>query len=78
HPGDRNVPVGAAVFYDTKTFDHIATYLGGNKVLSNDVGDGKSGKQGGVYIVDAKEIENGAWSMSYLGWADPVYDGSKY
>jgi hypothetical protein len=69
HPGDRNAPVGALLFYKTAGGDgHVATYLGNNKVLSNDVKGA-----GGVYIVDAQEMEN--WlgsSASYLGWVNPV------
>jgi hypothetical protein len=69
HPGSRNVPVGALLFYDTgEAAGHVALYLGNNKVLSNDVnGDG------GAYIVDASAMESGPWRLTYLGWSDPVF-----
>jgi hypothetical protein len=72
HPGDRNPPVGALLFYDTSTFGHVAVYLGNNQVLSNDVGDTKSGFKGGAYIVSADAIETTIWHLSYLGWVNPV------
>lgn len=73
HPGDRNVPPGAVLFYDTgSSAGHVATYLGGNKLMSNDVGDKASGITGGAYIVDAKDLEGGAWNLKYLGWVEPV------
>lgn len=76
HPGDRNPPVGALLFYDTGGQPgHVVVYLGNNKVISNDVYNSKSGVDGGVYIADAKDMENGTWHFSYFGWADPYYSG---
>jgi hypothetical protein len=71
HPGSRNVPVGALLFYSTgDPSGHVALYLGNNKILSNDVnGDG------GAYIVDASAMESGPWRLTYLGWSDPVFGG---
>lgn len=73
HPGDRNVPVGALLYYDTgSAAGHVATYLGNNLVLSNDVGDAASGNKGGAYIVSTADLEGGMWNLDYLGWANPV------
>jgi cell wall-associated NlpC family hydrolase len=71
HPGDRNPPVGALLFYDSgEAAGHVALYLGNNRVLSNDVNG-----NGGAYIVDASAIETGPWRLGYLGWSDPVFAG---
>lgn len=77
HPGDRNPPVGALLFYDTGGQPgHVVVYLGNNKVISNDVYNAKSGVDGGVYIADAADMENGTWHLPFLGWADPYYSGN--
>ena len=69
HPGDKMIPVGALVFFDTgREPGHVATYVGGGYVISNWVGpDGKA-----VYKVPLKDM---AASAKYLGWADPVFPG---
>jgi hypothetical protein len=73
HPGDRNPPIGALLFYNNAgDFGHVATYLGSNMVLSNDVNDSKSGHEGGVYIVPASDMETTGWHLTYLGWVNPV------
>ncbi len=78
HPGDRNPPVGALLFYSTgNPAGHIATYLGGNLILSNDVGDPKSGHLGGAYIVPASAMEAGPWRLKYLGWSDDIFNGGR-
>ena len=41
--GDRNVPVGAVLYYDASTqWGHVATYLGNNKIMSNDANSWRS------------------------------------
>lgn len=78
HPGDRNPPVGALLFYDNAgPYGHVAVYLGDNMVLSNDVLDSTSGRTGGAYITDASKLESGPWSLGYLGWSDPIFTGAK-
>jgi hypothetical protein len=78
HPGDRNPPVGASLFYDNAgPYGHITTYLGDGLLLSNDVNDSKSGVNGGAYIVPTDFMEKGPWNLTYLGWADPIFGGSK-
>lgn len=77
HPGDRNPPVGAVLFYGTGKPGHAAVYLGNNKVLSTDVLNVETHRVGGVYITDASKIENGPWNLQYAGWADPHYAGEK-
>lgn len=77
HPGDRNPPVGALLFYSTgKIAGHVGVYMGENLVFSTDVGDSDSGIKGGAYIVPAHDLEGGAWSLNYLGWGDPLFGGS--
>lgn len=74
HANDRNVPVGALLFYKTGSIaGHVAIYLGNNKVLSNDVLDSTSHVTGGAYITDASSLESSPWRLTYLGWADPAY-----
>jgi len=74
HPGDRNPPVGALLFYDTGSpSGHVAVYLGNNKIMSNDVNG-----NGGAYIVDASTMETGPWHLTYLGWSDPIFHGTKF
>lgn len=78
HPNDRNVPVGAIMFWRSDPSDdvgHAAVYLGDGKIISNDVNDPSKG-YGGVYIVSADDIEK-KWGMDYLGWADPIYTTPK-
>lgn len=76
HPGDRNPPVGASLFYDNAgKYGHIVTYLGNGLILSNDVLDKKSGVTGGAYIVPSGSMERGPWNLKYLGWAEPVFNG---
>jgi cell wall-associated NlpC family hydrolase len=74
HIGKRNIPVGALLYYDYdgSQYGHVAVYLGNNKVMSNDVKDDSRG-EGGVYIVDTKDLEGGEWNLKYLGWSAPVY-----
>jgi hypothetical protein len=73
HPGDRNVPVGALLYYDTgSSSGHVATYLGNNTILSNDVNDPPGVNRGGAYMVPATSMETGPWKLKYLGWVSPV------
>src|SRR5699024_2358242 len=44
-------PPGALLFYTNQPHGHVAVYLGDGLVISNDVLDERTGKQGGVYIV---------------------------
>jgi len=64
HPGDRDIPVGAQMFWSTSSpAGHIATYVGSGKVVTNMPG-------GGLEIIDWHEINE--WGP-YLGWASPYY-----
>lgn len=72
HPGDRRPPTGALVFWDTGgPYGHVAVYVGGGRIVSNDIGDTIPG-EGGVYLVDFGRIES-QWGAIYLGWAPPIY-----
>ncbi|MEU0095607.1 CHAP domain-containing protein [Kribbella sp. NPDC006257] len=72
HPADRQPPVGALVFWDTGgPYGHVAVYIGGGRIVSNDIGDQVSG-EGGVYLVEFGRVES-RWHASYLGWAPPIY-----
>jgi hypothetical protein len=81
HPGDRNPPVGALLFYTSSdSAGHVAAYVGNNEVVSTDVGDASytgSGPiaNGGVYVVPASDLEGSPWNMPYLGWSDPNFTG---
>lgn len=75
HPGDRNPPIGALLYYDTgSAAGHVAVYVGDNMVFSNDILDSGSNIEGGVYITDASKIES-VWNATYLGWSEPFYNG---
>lgn len=72
HPDDRQPPTGALVFWDTGgPYGHVAVYVGGGRIVSNDIGDEVSG-EGGVYLVPFGLIES-KWGATYLGWAPPIY-----
>ena len=64
HPGSKDIPVGAHMFWQTShPAGHIATYVGDGKVVTNMPG-------GSVEIVDWHELNE--WGP-YLGWANPYY-----
>ena len=72
HPDDRFPPPGALVFWETGgPYGHVAVYVGGGRIVSNDIGDTVPG-EGGVYLVDFGLIES-KWGATYLGWAPPIY-----
>jgi cell wall-associated NlpC family hydrolase len=56
-------------------FGHVAVYVGGGLIVSNDIEDRRPG-EGGVYLLDVSEIES-RWGARYLGWAAPVYAASQ-
>jgi hypothetical protein len=64
HPGDRNVPAGAPVYFTAggNGFGHIAISLGGNRVVSTDIPSA-----GRVGITTLEDIEH-RWGRTYLGW----------
>lgn len=64
---DREPPIGAFMFWGSGT-GHVAVYLGDGKIITNDVNDRVSGVRGGMYIVDATQIEK-KWGLKYHGWA---------
>lgn len=66
-------PPGALLFYTNPPSGHVAVYLGDGMVISNDILDQQTGRRGGVYIVDAIELVDGAWQLPYAGWAPPFY-----
>jgi len=66
HPGDRHPPIGAQLFWWTgNPARHIATYIGGGKVVTN-----MSSEGGIVKIVNASELDS--WGP-YIGWSEPYY-----
>lgn len=70
HPGDRNPPRGAMVYWTggSHGYGHIAVSLGGGKIRSSDAnGSGRPA------TVDLGWVER-AWGMPYAGWADNVND----
>lgn len=63
HPGDRNPPVGAQLFWwSSNPARHVATYVGGGQVVMND-------SNGVVAMLPAAAVNYGP----YLGWAEPYY-----
>lgn len=68
HPGDRNPPRGAMVYWTggASGYGHIAVALGGGKVRSTD-----SGGAGKPATVDIGWPEK-HWGLPYAGWADNV------
>jgi hypothetical protein len=74
HPGDRNPPLGALLFWETGyPSGHVATYVGDGKVVSN--ATAAAGRN--IYLVDADLYEGTTSRYKYLGWADPVFHGEK-
>ncbi|MFC0627456.1 CHAP domain-containing protein [Kribbella deserti] len=72
HPGDRNPPAGALLFWDTGgPYGHVAVYIGKGHIVSNDIHDQHPG-QGGVYLAELETIE-GTWAATYQGWSPPIY-----
>lgn len=73
HPGDKSPPAGALLFYDTgENAGHVALYLGGDMVASNDISDSYKG-EGKIGIVHRQEITNGKWRLRYRGWTEPAF-----
>lgn len=65
HPGDRNPPVGAQVFWwSGNPARHIALYAGGGMVLTTGAYGGKVG------LVTMKHLDGYG---PYLGWAEAYY-----
>ncbi|MFI9203743.1 transglycosylase SLT domain-containing protein [Streptomyces sp. NPDC053048] len=68
HRGDRNPPPGALMYWDTGSRSgHIAVYLGGGKIVSNDIL-----RKGYLDIVNADEVEK-RWGAKYVGWTPPYF-----
>ncbi|MFG2774764.1 hypothetical protein [Streptomyces sp. NPDC048350] len=68
HDRDRTPPPGALMYWDTgKRAGHVAVYLGGGKIASNDIR-----RSGYIDVVDATDIET-RWGAHYLGWAPPYF-----
>ncbi|MER6126575.1 peptidase M23 [Streptomyces sp. NPDC001795] len=68
HDGDRHPPAGALMYWDTgHRAGHIAVYLGGGKVASNDIL-----RPGYIDVVDAGLFET-KWNAKYIGWTPPVF-----
>jgi hypothetical protein len=65
HPGNRNPPRGAPVYWTggTHGYGHIAMSLGNGKIRSTDAGG-----RGRVATVDLGWIERN-WHLKYGGWA---------
>lgn len=68
HPGDRNPPPGALMYWETGSpAGHVAVYLGNGQVASNDIL-----RPGYIDVVDATDIET-KWGSTYVGWAPPYF-----
>ncbi|MFD9819065.1 C40 family peptidase [Streptomyces violascens] len=68
HDKDRNPPPGALMYWETsQRAGHVAVYLGGGKIASNDIL-----RPGYIDVVDATAIEAN-WGATYAGWAPPYF-----
>ncbi|MFI8829022.1 peptidase M23 [Streptomyces sp. NPDC053431] len=68
HNKDRNPPPGALMYWDTgQRAGHVAVYLGGGQIASNDIG-----RPGYIDVVPAADIER-TWGATYLGWTPPYF-----
>ncbi|MGQ0625612.1 MAG: lytic transglycosylase domain-containing protein, partial [Sporichthyaceae bacterium] len=68
HPGDRNPPAGALVFWDTgRRPGHVALSMGQGLIASNDIV-----RAGRIDVVALNEIER-RWGARYLGWTAPDF-----
>ncbi|WP_329625861.1 bifunctional lytic transglycosylase/C40 family peptidase (plasmid) [Streptomyces sp. NBC_01255] len=68
HDRDRTPPPGALMYWDTgQRAGHVALYLGGGKIASNDIR-----RSGYIDVVNATDIET-VWGATYLGWAPPYF-----
>ncbi|MGW2456751.1 peptidase M23 [Streptomyces sp. NPDC001704] len=68
HDKDRNPPPGALMFWETGgRAGHVALYLGGGKIASNDIL-----RPGYIDVVPATDIES-KWGSTYVGWAPPYF-----
>jgi septal ring factor EnvC (AmiA/AmiB activator) len=65
HPGDRNPPIGAQVFWQTSDpARHAAIYAGGGMVITTEAYNGRVG------LASMEAVDS--WGP-YLGWATPYY-----
>jgi hypothetical protein len=69
HPGDRNVPPGALVYFSGGQYGHATFSAGGNHIYSTDIL-----RRGKVDLVTIETIER-KWGLKYLGWTD--HQGAK-
>lgn len=70
HPGDRNAPPGALLFFGGTPDGHVEFGTGGESTISTDInGDGTVGPS------SISDTTAGRWHLTYLGWASPVFQG---
>jgi hypothetical protein len=68
HPGDRNPPPGALMYWETdRRPGHVALYLGNGLIASNDIES-----RGRISVVPATAPER-KWGARYVGWAPPYF-----
>ncbi|MFZ2624377.1 MAG: hypothetical protein WAX29_03945 [Propionibacterium sp.] len=67
HAGDRNPPPGALVFWQGGNWGHVALYVGGGKIVTNDLI-----RHGCIDVADFNAIES-QWGFRYLGWTNPYF-----
>jgi hypothetical protein len=67
HPGDRNPPAGALVFWSCGVYGHAALSLGGGKISSTHRNQGTPMT---MTLAEAIKDMNG-----YYGWAEPYFGG---
>jgi hypothetical protein len=68
HDNDRNPPPGALLFWSTgRRAGHVALYLGGGLIASNDIN-----RPGYIDVVPVTDIET-RWHATYAGWSPPYF-----
>jgi hypothetical protein len=66
HPGDRNPPVGAPVYYRGGNYGHAVISVGGGRIRSTDC-------QSSTQVNDAAlSWPETAWNYEFLGWTEDL------
>jgi hypothetical protein len=67
HPGDRNPPIGAPVYYSGGSYGHAVIYVGNGNVRSTD-----TPSSGGVGEKPIAYYEGPGWNKTFLGWTGDI------
>ncbi|KAF9342565.1 hypothetical protein BGX26_007277, partial [Mortierella sp. AD094] len=67
HAGDRNPPAGALVFFQGRTYGHVAISTGGANIISTDIGGSGTLTRSTIGTIERK------WGQKYVDWTAPYY-----